>query len=334
MIKNTFVTALITTLFLNACQQNTSTPQNQPDISTLCAQATMPTQIRETIQAIINQNTQYFISQDNRNWIDNDKILALTTKLNIHITPPQLNNTFCQTEVQINIPADALQLATTNAPLIQRETPINFINRNIQGSNIQFNQNTFTFPLEYTIQNNTPHGFHTANNQLTQVAQILSNALLAYGIKNTIVFNGQTMSKEQALNQLLNPLPTHSTASTPTILDETLETNTTAPASTPAAEALTPEEPKNIITPKELEQARQNNQIADQNIKSAWQNIAIEIQQDLTEEQKNWENQKQQTCQQVSEQGHDLNEKQYLQIQCDTRLTRERIQYLKGFSIE
>ena len=51
------------------------------------------------------------------------------------------------------------------------------------------------------------------------------------------------------------------------------------------------------------------------------------------DEQRGWETKKQQSCRAAAARGADKADSQYLQLQCDTRMTRERVQYLKGYSI-
>ena len=91
--------------------------------------------------------------------------------------------------------------------------------------------------------------------------------------------------------------------------------------------------PQNRISDSELDEARRANREADQKIKSAWRNIDPEIQRDLMDEQRGWENKKRQSCRAAAAKGADKAGSQYLQLQCDTRMTRERVQYLKGYSI-
>ena len=73
---------------------------------------------------------------------------------------------------------------------------------------------------------------------------------------------------------------------------------------------------------------------ANDSIRSAWRNIDPTIQQDLVDEQRDWERRKATSCGNAAAKGNSAVESQYLRMQCDTRLTRERVQYLKGFSIE
>lgn len=336
MKKILTISLLTASILISGCLEsndNTSA-KTTPDINIVCASQTMPNQIHNAMEQIINSSHQRFSSQDIRQWMDSDKLLALSSKLTVSISQPQLNQGVCETQVSITIPESVLKLASTNAPLLQLPTPIESIKQHIQDYPIQLNGDTLTFPLEYTSQYNSSLGFTTHNNNLSNASQILADTLLPYGIRDIIFVHGQNITRQEALKLLQHPntlsATTASVANTPN--QPPIDTQQTA--SMPTPEVLSPELPANKIAPQEVLKAQQDNQIARQNIRATWQNISPEIQKDLITEQQNWETQKQQNCHRVAEQSNDPTEQQYLKIQCDTRLTRERIQYLKGFSIE
>ena len=115
---------------------------------------------------------------------------------------------------------------------------------------------------------------------------------------------------------------------------DALDNSASAPAK-PQPEKLTPPvEKPNSVNSKELDAAREANGKADQAIKSAWRKIDPQVQQDLVDEQREWESKKRANCRNAAAKGKSATESQYLQLQCDTRMTRERVQYLKGYSIE
>ncbi|WP_369011394.1 lysozyme inhibitor LprI family protein, partial [Escherichia ruysiae] len=51
-------------------------------------------------------------------------------------------------------------------------------------------------------------------------------------------------------------------------------------------------------------------------------------------EQRAWIQNKIQNCQQAAAQADSPAHAEYLKLQCDTRMTRERTQYLRGYSID
>ena len=130
------------------------------------------------------------------------------------------------------------------------------------------------------------------------------------------------------------PKPEDLRKAVPAPKTDALDNSASAPA-TPQPETLTPPvEKPNSVNSKELDAAREANGKADQAIKSAWRKIDPQVQQDLVDEQREWESKKRANCRNAAAKGKSASESQYLQLQCDTRMTRERVQYLKGYSIE
>lgn len=83
----------------------------------------------------------------------------------------------------------------------------------------------------------------------------------------------------------------------------------------------------------ELESVRKAHRNADQEIKSSWKKISPEIQKELVEEQKSWEKQRNQRCRQAAAGAGSEAEANKLYMQCDTRMTKERVKNLEGYSI-
>ena len=103
----------------------------------------------------------------------------------------------------------------------------------------------------------------------------------------------------------------------------------------PAPEILSPE-PKRaevIFSANELEQAQKNNQSADNEIKRIWNGMDGTVQKSLQDEQRNWIQSKTNHCRQAAAQAENPLQAEYLRLQCDTRMTRERIQHLRGYTI-
>lgn len=94
---------------------------------------------------------------------------------------------------------------------------------------------------------------------------------------------------------------------------------------------LTPAKPR--INDDELDKVRKAHNQADQDIKSSWKKISPEIQKELVEEQKSWERNRNQRCRQAASAGKDESEANKLYMQCDTRMTKERVKNLEGYSI-
>ncbi len=110
-------------------------------------------------------------------------------------------------------------------------------------------------------------------------------------------------------------------------------TSSLTPSKNTANETKTVEAPKPRVSDDELDNVRKAHSQADQEIKSSWKKITPEIQKELVEEQKSWEKQRNQRCRQAAAAGADESEANKLYMQCDTRMTKERVKNLEGYSI-
>lgn len=366
MKHTTLAAALATALTLAACSKNDTPPQAASAASaasavasTSCEMPALDSQVKQTIQTALTNNAKRLANAND--YIDADKLIALAAQLNVTVTNPQAGQmpATCQAQVAIAIPENLIKQAQTNAPLLQSEAPLDIINQHLTGSNSTFSDHTLSFPLNYSAQNNQ---FSPTDNNLTGAANLLADALAAYGVKDTLNINGKNVSRAEALKLLKQkdqpkaeeasipapqtvppiddipepPKPEDLRKAVPAPKTDALDNDNAASApAKPQPEKLTPsaDKPSNISN-KELDAAREANSKADQSIKSAWRKIDPQIQQDLVEEQRAWEGKKRSNCRNAAAKGKSATESQYLQLQCDTRMTRERVQYLKGYSIE
>lgn len=347
-MKKSIFTLLCASTLLIACSPKEDNSASSVAASQANQMACTPNNLNEQIDQILQQRIQQLTNKVNHQWIDHQKLSNIISQFHINANnpTPSENNLACTAELTIGVGSETLNLASQNAPLLQTPNPFDFITKQLNGLPIRFDGQNFVFPIQYAINNNT---LTLNDNHFNQVSSVIANAILAAGIKDMIIVNGQEISKELALNQLLHPkpiapvAPTHNetpSMETTWAEDWAEETNYSAeengvdlqPINTP--EVIQPETPANKISDNELNEARQAHHLADSAIKSAWQKIPSEIRQDLVEEQRAWENQKRQSCRSAASKGADSNERQYLQTQCDTRLTKERVQYLNGYSIE
>ncbi len=364
MTKTAFAAALCAALALSACSKEES-PAAASEASAPAAACDTPAlagQVQTVIQQTIAANARRNATADESGFIDADKLIAFGAQLKItadNTKAGQMPAT-CQAQIHINIPETAAKQAQQYAPLLQNDAPKDIIARRVNGGSAQYQDNTLSFPLNYTLQNGR---FAPTDNNLNGAANLLSEAFAAYGVKDTLVIGGKALSRDQALRLLkqkgkleIEEASAPAPQEVPPIGDtvpnppdpDTLKKAIPAPeprqpadSDTPAdtrsegqPEKLTPPvPPQNRISDSELDEARRANREADQKIKSAWRNIDPEIQRDLMDEQRGWENKKQQSCRAAAAKGADKADSQYLQLQCDTRMTRERVQYLKGYSI-
>ena len=363
-MKQTALAAFCAALVLTACSQ--SDPA-QPAASAAsaasavanssCEMPALDSQVKQIVQDTIGNNAKRLANAND--YIDADKLIALAAQLNVTTSNAQAGQMpeTCQAQVAIAIPENLIKQAQTNAPLLQSEAPQDIISRHLTGGNGTFSNHTLSFPLNYAVKNNQ---FTPTDNNLSGAANLLADALAAYGVKDTLNINGKNVSRAEALKLLKQkdqpkaeeasmpapqavppidnipepPKPEDLRKAVPAPKTDALDNSASAPAK-PQPEKLTPPvEKPNSVNSKELDAAREANSKADQSIKSAWRKIDPQIQQDLVEEQRAWEGKKRSNCRNAAAKGKSATESQYLQLQCDTRMTRERVQYLKGYSIE
>jgi hypothetical protein len=361
-MKQTAIAALCAALALNACSKNETPPPAASAASavannTSCEMPALNSQVKQILQDTIGNNAKRLANAND--YIDADKLIALAAQLNVTTSNAQAGQMpeTCQAQVAIAIPENLIKQAQTNAPLLQSEAPQDIISRHLTGGNGTFSNHTLSFPLNYAVKNNQ---FAPTDNNLTGAANLLADALAAYGVKDTLNVNGKNVSRAEALKLLKQkdqpkaeeasipapqavppidnipepPKPEDLRKAVPAPKTDALDNSASAPAK-PQPEKLTPPvEKQNNVSDKELNAAREANGKADQSIKSAWRKIDPQVQQDLVDEQREWESKKRANCRNAAAKGKSATESQYLQLQCDTRMTRERVQYLKGYSIE
>ena len=363
-MKQTALAAFCAALVLTACSQSDPAQPAASAASAASAVANagceipaLDSQVKQIVQDTIGNNAKRLANAND--YIDADKLIALAAQLNITASNAQAGQMpdTCQAQVAIAIPENIIKQAQTNAPLLQSEAPLDIINQRLTGSNSTFSNNSINFPLNYSAKNNQ---FALTDNNLTGAANMIADALAAYGVKDTLNVNGKNVSRAEALKLLKQkdqpkaeeasmpapqvvppidnipepPKPEDLRKAVPAPKTDALDNSASAPAK-PQPEKLTPPvEKPNSVNSKELDAAREANGKADQAIKSAWRKIDPQVQQDLVDEQREWESKKRANCRNAAAKGKSASESQYLQLQCDTRMTRERVQYLKGYSIE
>lgn len=309
-----------------------------------CQNPTYTTAIQTQFKQALATAQQQALRSSNGEYIDAQKLADLDKQIGISLTESSATSSGCQAKISISIPKTLLEQAEHYAPLLQSGKPVDSIAQKLVGSNIQFNGETLTIPFNFTANGDNIAG----NNQtISQVAQLLTDVLLPAFVKGKLEIDGKTLSRDQALKLVLNP-PKPEAASepaakaepveVPTISENTDEGGSTDSDTPPAApQKLTPPDNSNSksrISRQDLNDAIDAHNQANDSIRSAWRNIDPTIQQDLVDEQREWERRKATSCGNAAAKGNSAVESQYLRMQCDTRLTRERVQYLKGFSIE
>ncbi len=350
-MKKTLVSlAVIGSFALAACSpsdknDNAATSAASAANAAACQNPAYTTAIQTQFKQALATAQQQALRSSNGEYIDAQKLADLDKQIGISLTESSATSSGCQAKISISIPKTLLEQAEHYAPLLQSGKPADSIAQKLVGSNIQFNGETLTIPFNFTANGDNISG----NSQtLSQVAQILTDVLLPAFVKGKLEIDGKTLSRDQALKLVLNP-PKPEAASepaakaepveVPTISENTDENSSDSDSDTPPAapQKLTPPDSgnsKSRISRQDLNAAIDAHNQANDSIRSAWRNIDPTIQQDLVDEQREWERRKATSCGNAAAKGNSAVESQYLRMQCDTRLTRERVQYLKGFSIE
>lgn len=354
-MKKTLVSlAVIGSFALAACSHsdkndNAAASAASAASAAACQNPAYTTAIQTQFKQALATAQQQALRSGNGEYIDAQKLADLDKQIGISLTESGATSSGCQAKISISIPKTLLEQAEHYAPLLQSGKPADSIAQKLVGSNIQFNGETLTIPFNFTANGDNISG----NSQtLSQVAQILTDVLLPAFVKGKLEIDGKTLSRDQALKLVLNPpkpeaasepAATAEPVEVPTISENTDESgsndsdNGSKPTTPAAPQKLTPPDSgnsKSRISRQDLNDAIDAHNQANDSIRSAWRNIDPTIQQDLVDEQRDWERRKATSCGNAAAKGNSAVESQYLRMQCDTRLTRERVQYLKGFSIE
>ena len=334
------LTITLTAAALSACGDK---PDNAPQL--VCNDPAVLQSVRNNIQEIVKQEARACAQSDSRQFVDADKIIAAAGDLVINLDKPaqemQNNTAVCSGTLTIQVPAAALSSAQTNSPLLYGSQSIDqLLQQRLGGSNLSYNgSGLFSQTLRYTpTAGESGTVINYEDNSLTLAAQAVSTVLRPYGIKDILVINGQPVRREDALSAASLPFPEPPMADPQEILEHNAASQALSapPASAPAPEVLTPAAPpadEVTFSANDLEQARSNNRAADGEINTIWSRMDPAIQQRLLGEQRGWIQSKNNSCRQAAAQAGTTLQAEYLQLQCDTRMTRERSQYLRGYTI-
>ncbi|ASK26996.1 lysozyme inhibitor LprI family protein [Neisseria chenwenguii] len=338
MYKKLLAVSLAAVL-LSACSGDKA--EQKPTLS--CNDPAVLQSVKTNIQDIVKQDARSYARSDALQFVDADKIIAAATQLEISLENPaeiqEGGKTLCSAGLKIQIPTDIMKTAETNSPLVYNEVGlIQWITRKINGSGLSFDQGAFQTELRYTPSQTDGANFE--DNTLTATAQTLSAALMPYGIKSIVMIDGEPVSREQALKLSSEKFAEPSDDSSPDpqdILDNNAASGTSGlPDDTAAssAEVLNPVETLSDHTAQaDLDAARDQNRRADEEVNRVWRSMDGSIRKTLQSEQRSWIQNKQQNCQRAAAQADDPAQAEYRRLQCETRMSRERVQYLKGYTI-
>lgn len=332
---------VLCTAALAACGDDKPQAAQQPD----CADPAVTQTAQSYLQQLVKDQARQFAAADQRGFVDADKVVAAAADMVVRLEQPAADTQgaqgVCQGRLTITLPANAVMSAQTNAPLLYGDVPLaQIVAQRLSGSSVQHDGNgVFSQTLRYTPQKGSDGQLMLtyADNTLPAAANAVAAALLPYGVKDILVVNGQTMSREDALHrvqqgaqvEVLDELPPQQD-----VLGEFIASQ--ASAGEMPAEVLAPgrSQPQDVpFDAADLDQAKAANSQAREEINAQWERMDKAVQQGLLEEQRAWIRKRDDSCRQAAAPAGSELQAEYLYLQCGTRMTRERIQYLKGYSI-
>lgn len=344
-------------LTLIACTSEPETAQSaskETAASALsCQDPAVAPNIRESVQKMVRDEALKIAGSNHAEFMDADKLVAAAGLLEISLNKVQQQGTECVGELSVVIPKRIMQVAQQNTLILDMDAPETIIQQRLNKNGAIVNERGASMPIVYAATHqNQQFAITYKDTTLSSVGMTFAIALQPYGIKDMLKIKGKVISREEAIELIKNPKPAAASApetaekEVPTIsqqpenkapvaagasvanqANQAVEAKPTAPAAPAPA-------PEPTVAAEKLAQSEQAHQNADRDIKQAWRKIDPAIQQNLVEEQKSWESQKRQRCLNAAAKGRDDSESRYLHMQCDTKLTNERIQYLNGYSIQ
>ncbi|MCP1660539.1 lysozyme inhibitor LprI family protein [Neisseria perflava] len=333
---------LLTAALLSACGEDK--PAQAP--STLaCDNPAVVQTVRNNLQEVIKQEARAFARNDSRQFVEADKIIAAGSQLDVSLDNPQEvregNKVSCSAGLNIQIPAEIMAAADGNSPLIYGNVSLGeLLQQKIMGSNLSFSGNRFSTTVRYTP---SADSVSFDDNTVATTAQTLSTALLPYGVKSILVIDGKAVTKEDAIKMARSDSYAEPPEADP---EDILDNNAASRAEgVPAAAGLEKQaevwrpdsgsahEEAPSLAQSDLDNAREQNQRAESEINRVWNGMERTVQQGIVAEQRNWLQKKMQDCAQAAAAANSPAQAEYLQLQCDTRMTRERTQYLRGYTI-
>ncbi|WP_274585121.1 lysozyme inhibitor LprI family protein [Neisseria leonii] len=310
-----------------------------------CADPAVVQKVQEDVRQWVNEQARRFAGDDRRGFVDADKIAAVAADMAVRVDnplPAADSPQQCQGQFSIVLPPAALARAQENAPLLYGDVPLLALaEERLAGSQWQLADNgVLNRAVRYTPQYGSDGRLVLtyADNSLPVAANALVSLLLPYGVKDMLVVDGQVVARADALRRLrtggeVPEMPDPAVAQEEDVLGAFIASQT---AAEPAPEVLQPggSMPQEVpVDAGDLEQARTANRQARDEINAQWERMDKAVQQGLLDEQRAWIDKRDDSCRQAAAQAGSTVQAEYLYLQCGTRMTRERIQYLKGYSI-
>lgn len=364
---------IISTLacFVAACHQPAQNAANG-DIKLDGVMCAAPAETLKTqIQSQITEQIRILINQNGNPNFDRKKAENTLDKLTYQLNNISAANNLCQADIKITFPTETIDTATTNLPILYPDTPLgNLVSANLGNSGVSYdNAGIFGITLQFAVQQpNNDTVLLALNNNSTLATPSISAAahsiIFSASLKNKINLNGKTLTLQEALAIIergaeIEDLDAASEAENKpneAIASESKPAQTEAKVASaevekPKAEEQAPkveEKAKSDETVQEKteetskEQPKEDpdliakigeNQAAEAEINRLWKNMDKTVQQGLLEEQRAWIQLKKGTCRkQAANASKETAES--VRVECETQMTRERTEYLRGYSVD
>lgn len=358
MKKNIFICGLIGALALSACSKTKEEKGTEP---LSCDNPQLSSEIHKSLQSAISSDIHQFVQRDGRHIVDIDKVLAAANELNVSFSAVELgkdskNNSICNSQLNITVPASVWQQTQTYAPLVIGKTNFaDHIKQQLESSGFTLNDNVFSKSFQYTPLGNsikagsatnpsTTLGSEYDKTSIQNVAVTIGNALLGYGVKDKVSIGGHIYNRDDAVKLVNNQ---HAQVPPETHLSQDAQTASAIlnakPVAVPVPVPVVPSNDTNAKSPANnagndvsehaLQQARDNNVNANNVINRLWVNMDDTVRKTLRPEEHKWIAQKLSQCQTQAANAKNSAQAEYIRLQCDTKMTNERIKYLNGYSL-
>ncbi|WP_037588616.1 lysozyme inhibitor LprI family protein [Stenoxybacter acetivorans] len=302
-----------------------------------CNTALITPSIQQQLQKNITESARQYIATDSRGFIDADKIIAAASQLLVNVDDVAVDNstptTMCKAALKVSVPNTVWQTAQSNAPLVfpAPRTFTDILNQQVNGSGVSWNADVFSQPLSYMPAAEAAASAPEITGQgINALSQILSTALLPYGVKDLLTINGKVINRADALKNVNN------LQSIPEIPVSASEASANADAQMASAilngGAVLPPNAVATVSADDLLQAQSNSRNATAEINRLWRDMDGSIRNELTGDQEQWVAQKEKQCR-AAAQAKSGSEAELAQLNCETQLTNQRINYLRGYVI-
>lgn len=338
MTKRLIALSIIGSLTLAACS-----PKDEQKPETLaCNDPAVAQTLQQQLQQAIGQSARQFAQTDNRQFVDADKIIAAASQLSVVLTNAQSDTASgkpaCSAQLDVSINQAIWQQAEANTPILYpQQQLLPLLQGQLMGSQVHMNGNTFSQPLRYLPAEQNASAVQSTwvieAPGIAQLGHILTNALMPYGVKDTLIINGQAYSRADALKIINNPQAVVPELSPEAAMASAILNAGALPADQTPAPVLD-ETPTATVPANALLQAQSDNRQANNTINNLWRNLDDMVRSELQAEQKQWVAKKTNQCGHAAEKNAtSAADSEYRYLQCDTQMTNERINYLRGFSL-